>query len=387
MSAARGAPTLTDVARRAGVHPATVSRALSRPSMVAPATRAAVLDAVQAVGFIPNRSARQLVSGRAGAIGVVVPDITNPYFATILQAIQTAAGGHDGAATATGDELSVLIADTGADAAAEARVLATLGRQVDGLVVLTPVTDLAAAPVPVVQVNRRSRRASSVVVDQAAIVEVALAHVVELGHRHIAVLTGPAGYWSTQQRARALTRADRAPELRIDPIGPVPGTFDGGHAALRAVHATRATAVLAFNDVQAAGLLVAAADLGIAVPDELSVVGSDGLQLAAMTGPPLTTVAAPLGEIGQHALARLTALLAGPAGATNTGTSAGTTVSPRTAGSSGASVPTGTPSPAGAADPTRTVASPDTVVSTTANGSILQPHLVVRASSAPPVRP
>ena len=108
-------PTLQDVARRAGVHPATVSRALSRPDMVAPATRSVVFDAVAAVGFVPNRSARQLAGGRTDAIGVIVADITNPYFAVIVQAIQ---------ADARDDDLAVLIADTGADPGEERRAIA-----------------------------------------------------------------------------------------------------------------------------------------------------------------------------------------------------------------------------------------------------------------------
>ena len=96
----------------------------------------------------------------------------------------------------------------------------------------------------------------------------------------------------------------------IDAIGPVVGTFDGGRSMLEAVTATGATGLVAFNDVQAAGFLVAARDAGIAVPGDISVVGSDGLDLAAMTGPPLTTVAAQLAQIGAAALARLADLMA-----------------------------------------------------------------------------
>ncbi len=275
--------------------------------MVAPATRTQVLAAVEAVGFVPNRSARHLVSGRTGAIGVLVPDITNPYFGAILQAVQAEARGRD---------LAVLVADTGAEAAEEQRALATLGRQVDGLVALTPITDLSAAPVPVVQVNRQSRRAPSVVVDQAAIIQLAVDHLRSLGHRHLAVLRGPAAYWSTGRRDRALARLagpTDGSEERFDVVGPVPGTFAGGRAVVDAILATGATSVVAFNDVQAAGLLVAAQAAGRRVPEQLSVVGSDGLDLAAMTAPPLTTVAAPLEAIGRAAAERLGDLLAGRA--------------------------------------------------------------------------
>lgn len=324
------APTLHDVARRAGVHPATVSRALSRPSMVAPATRSAVLDAVDAVGFVPNRSARQLASGRAGAVGVIVPDITNPFFGSILRSIQ---------GDARSDDLGVLIADTDADPAEERRAIATLGRQVDGLVVITPVTDLSSAPVPVVQLNRQSRRAPSVVVDQQVIVGTAVDHLAALGHRHVAVVRGPAAYWSAAQRDRALERLERPASgtvVRIDHIDPAPATFAAGLDVFDRVRATGASAVVAFNDLQAAGLLLAAHDAGLSVPDDLSIIGSDGLDLAAMTAPPLTTVAAPLDQLGRTALRRLRELLGGE-------------------------------------DPTRR--------------TTLAPHLVVRASTGPPSHP
>lgn len=307
MPETRRAPTLEDVARRAGVHPATVSRALSRPTMVAPATRTQVLAAVEAVGFVPNRSARHLVSGRTGAIGVLIPDITNPFFGAILRAVQAEARGRD---------LAVLIADTGGESAEEQRALVTLGRQVDGLVVLTPITDLSTAPVPVVQVSRQSRRAPSVVVDQGAIVGLAVAHLQALGHRHLAVVRGPAAYWSTSRRDHAVEALAASPDStrdQIDVVGPVHGTFAGGREALDAVLATGATGVVAFNDVQAAGLLVAAQAVGLHVPGGLSVVGSDGLDLAAMTSPTLTTVAAPLEAIGRAAAERVDDLLAGRA--------------------------------------------------------------------------
>lgn len=302
MSPVTRAPTLHDVARRAGVHPATVSRALNRPDMVAPATRTAVLDAVEQIGFVPNRSARQLVQGRFDAIGVVVPDITNPYFGAILQAIQRGA---------RRDDLAVLVADTGADPDEERRALAALGRQVDGLVVLTPLTDLSSAPVPVVQVNRRSRGVPGVVVDQPAIVASAVDHLAALGHRHLALVSGPAGYWAASRRVAAAARLARQRDLRLDLVGPAPATFAGGRDALDAVRRTGATGVLAFNDVQAAGLLVAAGSQGCAVPGELSIVGSDGLDLAQMTSPPLTTVAAPLDDLGRVALEHLHALRRG----------------------------------------------------------------------------
>ncbi len=300
-------PTLHDVARRAGVHPATVSRALTKPDMVAAGTLSMVLEVVAEVGFVPNRSARQLVSGRTDAIGVVVPDISNPYFAAIVQAIQS---------DARGDGLAVLIADTGADPAEERRALSTLSRQVDGIVVVTPVTDLAAATCPVVEVNRQRRNVVSVVVDQEAIVVTAIDHLVALGHTRIVVVRGPAAYWSAKQRDRAVRRLAVSESVHLESLPPAPATFDGGRDAYVAVARSGASAVVAFNDVQAAGLLVAADHAGRSVPESLSIVGSDGLALAAMTSPALTTLAAPLDEMGSAARQRLADVLAelpGPA--------------------------------------------------------------------------
>lgn len=270
--------------------------------MVAPDTRTVVMEAVQHIGFVPNRSASQLVKGRFDAIGVIVPDITNPYFGAILKAIH---------GDARRGDLAVLIADTSADPTEERRALGALGRQVDGLVAITPITDLADAPVSVVQVNRRSRQAPSVAVDQQAIVETAAAHLADLGHRHLALVRGPAPYWAADRRVVAAQRVAERLDIRIDVVGPSAPTFEGGQAVLDEVLAAGTTGVLAFNDLQAAGLLVAAEAAGCAVPSDLSVVGSDGLDLAQMTSPPLTTVAAPLDDLGRLALSRLTALLAG----------------------------------------------------------------------------
>ncbi len=303
-------PTLHDVARRAGVHPATVSRALARPDMVAAETRALVLDVVAEIGFVPNRSARQLASGRTDAIGVVVPDITNPYFAAIVQAIQ---------GDARGDDLAVLIADTGADPAEERRALTTLSRQVDGIVVVTPVTDLTTATCPVVEVNRQRRNVVSVVVDQEAIAVTAVDHLVALGHTRIAVVPGPAAYWSARRRDRAVGRlASSSDSVHIELFPPAAATFEGGRSAFDDVARSQVSAVVAFNDVQAAGLLVAAHQAGCSVPGSLSVVGSDGLALATMTSPPLTTVAAPLDDLGRAARQRLTDVMANRPGATVT---------------------------------------------------------------------
>lgn len=298
--------TLADVARLAGVHPATVSRVLSRPELVAPATRALVEQAVRELDFVPNRLARGLARGRSGAIGILVPDVANPYFAAIVQAAQNEAARHD---------LVVVLADTRHDAAEEERAVTALRAHVDGLVICSPVQlRHHTGSLPLVYLNRRTPGVSSVTVDQGRIVELALRHLRELGHRSVAVLNGPDTYWSSARRAEALAAVGRSRHgLRPTVIADQEPTFAGGWKAAPAVFDAGVTAVVAFNDLMALGVMAAASAVGLAVPEALSVVGSDDVDAASMSWPPLTTVAGPLPELGRAAVTTLLAEAGGRA--------------------------------------------------------------------------
>lgn len=306
-SPSRTAVTLDDVAVAAGVHPSTVSRSLSRPQMVNPTTLGRVRDAVERLGYAPNRAARQLAGGRTATVAVIVPDITNPFFSGVVQAVQWA--GEE-------DQRLVLLADSAMRARTEVGAVESLAANVDGVIVCSPVAPVgslrtAARGRPLVLVNRRSRGVASVEVDQHAIVTLALTHLHDLGHRRIGVLPGPRSYWSSAERTRSLDRlADTLAHgvVRFDPVDP---TFEGGRRSIDAILDAGVTAVAAFNDVTALGLVAAAADRGVAVPGDLSVVGSDGVPFGEMAVPALTTVAAPVREIGVLALAALDAQLAG----------------------------------------------------------------------------
>lgn len=304
--------TLADVAAEAGVHAATVSRALSRPDLVNRTTRDRVEQAAERLGYVPNRAARQLAGGSTAALAVLVPDVANPYFAAVVQAAQRHA-----AAVGT----LVLLVDTAGRAATEIDALRSLAPSIDGALACSPSAPTgrlreAAGGRPVVLVNRRARGLASVVVDQAAVATLAVDHLRALGHHRIGVVRGPASYWSSAQRARALAGPG------LVGLGPVEPTFAGGATALAHLLArpgrARVTAVAAFNDVQALGLLAAAADAGLAVPGDLSVTGSDGVPLAAMATPSLTTVAAPLDALGAAAVDAVRALAAGEAVTTRT---------------------------------------------------------------------
>ncbi|MEZ5372913.1 MAG: LacI family DNA-binding transcriptional regulator [Microthrixaceae bacterium] len=297
----RDTATLDDVARRAGVHPGTVSRVLTRPGRVNEKTAARVQAAVAAVGYRPNLAARQLAGGKTSRVAVIVPDITNPYFAEIVQEVQLGARDRSEA---------VLVADSRQAAPDELSAVESLSPNVDGLIVCSPVAALAmvrdaADGKPVVYVNRRGRNVAAVHVDQGAVVTVAVAHLRSLGHDRIAIVRGPSAFWSAEQRSRL------AGKLGVAQLGPVSPTYEGGLALIDEIVDGAFTAVATFNDVTAFGVLGGATARGIRVPDELSVIGSDNIPFSAMTNPPLTTVDGRARQVGRAALDLLGSLLAG----------------------------------------------------------------------------
>ena len=296
------AVTLADVAVEAGVHPSTVSRVLSRPQLIGEPTRTAVHAAIDKLGYTPNRAARQLAGGRTGTIGVLVPDITNPFFAQVVRSVQQGCRRNG---------LTMLLADTEqreADELLEARALVG---SVDGFVVCSPVAAAdkwlqVIGDAPLVFVNRRAKGVASVALDQEAIIELGVTHLRAAGHRSIAVVRGPVAYWSGRERDRVIRRL---PDLLS--LGPVRPTFEAGIALANNLMALGVTGVLAFNDVQALGIVAGYRAAGRSVPRDLSVVGSDDIAAAAMSDPPLTTVAAPVQQLGDAAFDLIAELLAG----------------------------------------------------------------------------
>lgn len=291
-------PTLDDVAVAAGVSPATVSRALRRPDLVNERTRARVLEAVTALGYRAHVGARSLAGGRTDAVAVVVPDVANPFFAALVQAIQASAA-ELGAVT--------LLGDARHDPDLEVDLVRRLADRADAVVAcaaVAPTSALrdAAGPRPLVLVNRRSRSVRSVAVDQAAVLRLAVAHLVALGHRRLAWAPGPSGLWSTRARRRASGAVATELACEVVEVGPATATDRDGPAAVHAAVARGATALVAFNDVQALAAMSAAARSGIAVPEDLSVIGADDIATASLVTPALTTVAAPLGQLGRAAV-------------------------------------------------------------------------------------
>jgi DNA-binding LacI/PurR family transcriptional regulator len=255
-----------DVARRAGVSVATVSRSYTVPDAVREATRARVLEAAIELGYQPNRAARGLITGRTGNVGVIVPDLANPYFQGVLKGAQACARAAD---------YAVFVADGQESAAEEEALIGAMSKQVDGILLcssrLAPATLAGLAPEPaVVLLNRRVDGLSTVTVDSADGMRQAMAHLAALGHRRCAFVSGPERSWSNQQRLRGLRAAARTTDAEIVTIGPVAPQFEGGVQAAEQVLASGATAVLAYNDLVAAGLLSRLAQRGVDVPGHLS---------------------------------------------------------------------------------------------------------------------
>ena len=292
--------TILDVAAKAGVHPTTVSRALSRPEKVAPETRRRVEAAVSRLGFTPNRAARKMKTGRTGVIAVIVPDITNPYFASMVRSLER---------TARDLDLQVLLADTGEYPKEEVRAAKMLAHDVDGFVVLSPRRlhrELEAlGSRPTVFVQRPVRGHPSVLLRSASAVHEALTHLAADGHRSLAFLGGPPGSWAATERRGAVQKASLSLGLDVAVVNASAPTFEAATEAVGQILKLDVTAVIAFNDQMALGVMAGLARRGVAVPRDVSVIGFDDVPMAAMVAPPLTTIGLPTEEAGSVAVGLL----------------------------------------------------------------------------------
>jgi LacI family transcriptional regulator len=291
-------PTIYQIAEICGVSSATVSRAFSRPELVNESVRRRIEAVVEQIGYRPNRAAKGLATGRTSMLGLLVPDITNPFLPPLVRSIQQAAAGVG---------CSILLVDAQSDASLEATLIGSLHGQVDGLILASPrapssVLHQAVAGLPCVVLNRVIRDLPSVVCDNSLALEEAGALLVGLGHRRIALLCGPVASWAAQRRAQAVVSWARAAGVALEKLGPFDASFEGGLAAGARLLAGTATAAFAFDDVMAAGVVAELADRGVRVPKQRSLVGCDDVLLARMITPSLTTITAPVTELGQAAV-------------------------------------------------------------------------------------
>lgn len=301
--------TIKDIARKAGVSPQTVSRAINDKSEIRPETRARVLRIAEQLGYQPNRVARSLATQRTQNVGLVVPDVANPFFASVARGIQD---------TAHQNQYNVFLCNTDENVEREQSAILSLEAQrVDGILLCSsrlPEADLlqlADRYQPLVLVNRSipHPQTGCVLVDDARAMQEAVQYLIDLGHRRIGLLAGPSKSHSGQQRVQGYHRAMRAAGLAAPARWQIHCSpqVDGGQAAAHKLleRAPELTVLVAYNDLVAVGALRACAELELQVPKDCAILGCDDVLLAALVSPPLTTIHIPTYKLGQTAMGLL----------------------------------------------------------------------------------
>lgn len=300
---------IQEVAQRARVSTATVSRTINNPSLVDPKTAQKVWKAIKELRYFPNTQARSLVSGRSRILGLIVSDITNPFFPELIQ-------GFEDVAIRNGYE--ILVSSTNYNSTRMALCARRmLERMVEGVAIMTSEMDshlieqLADRNVPMVflDVGIPGQGVHNVGVDYAMGVGEAVEHLLALDHRRIGFISGPLALKSARIRRSAFLRLLRTHGIDRDKRLVEEGdhTVDGGLAAMTRMLESQCapTALLASNDLTAIGVMRAVRRAGLSVPQDISIVGFDDIHLAEFTEPPLTTVRLSRKELAEHAFQAL----------------------------------------------------------------------------------
>jgi len=299
-------PTISEVAKRAGVSSSTVSHVINKTRFVSSELQGRVQAAMDELGYQPNALAQSLRRGEAKTLGLILPDSSNPYFAEI---------GHSVEAAAFEKGYNLILCNTEGDLAREHLYVAVLGnKKVDGIIFASAGDSSASIqfllkrgfPVVVIDRDLASPDVDEVVADNQMGGYLATQHLIRLGHQLIGCIAGPSYVLPSGRRVsgyrRALEEAGIPEESRLIQ----PGDFHpetGYSSALALLRGSpRPTAIFACNDLMAMGVIRAAVESGLSVPEDLAVVGYDDIVLASYVSPPLTTVAQPKLQMGQAAV-------------------------------------------------------------------------------------
>jgi DNA-binding LacI/PurR family transcriptional regulator len=295
---------IREIAKRAKVSTATVSRAINRVPTVDPQLAKRVWRVVEELGYYPNTQARALVSGKTRIFGLIVSEITNPFFPEIVQSFEDIAVQHN---------YEILLTSTVHDPKRmEMSVRRMLERRVEGVAILTFGMEEALleglrfrkVPLVFVDVAPPVARISNIKINYGRGIRQAVQHLAALRHEQIAFVTGPLKLRSAKARKDAFEESLREIGMRLDPELVVEGdhTMEGGIRALaRLVELpNRPTAIMCSNDLTAIGVMREAYEYGISIPQQISVVGFDDVRMAQFMTPPLTTI-----QMSQTELARL----------------------------------------------------------------------------------
>ena len=304
---------IKDVAREAGVSTATVSHVINNTKYVTDITRERVLRAIKSCDYYANAHARTLASGRSNIIGLLVSDISNPFFPELVKSIEDAA-------FECGYNLILVNTNYDAKRAAD-YVRRMIELNVAGVALMTTeldrklIEELARRKVPVVlhNVGITGEHMSDVLVDYGSGIEEAVEHLVSLGHRRIAHIAGPGRFRSAVMRRQSFldSVSRHLPGVPTPAIYEGDFKFDGGRRAASELLAANefATAVVVANDMMALGAMHEFRAAGLTIPRDISVVGFDDISFAALSQPPLTTVCSPRVEIGRKAIEALMATI------------------------------------------------------------------------------
>lgn len=304
---------IAEIAKRANVSTATVSRTLNQSGPVKAATARKVWRAVTELNYYPNSHARTLVSGRSRLIGLIVSDITNPFFPELVRTFE---------GLAAQKQYDLLLTSTDYDTTRMTACLRRmLERKVDGVAMMTSemdvslIKELSKRNVPIVfmDVGQMGPRMSHVSIDYGNGIRQAVDHVVSLGHRSIGFITGPLDLHSARTRQQAFVDGMRSHKLTLDRkmIREGTHTAEGGQKAMKDLLklAKAPTAVVCSNDWTAIGALHAIHAAGLRVPENISLVGFDDIPLASYTTPTLTTVRMSARDVGSTAFQALFSLI------------------------------------------------------------------------------
>ncbi|HKU09749.1 MAG TPA: LacI family DNA-binding transcriptional regulator [Sinomonas sp.] len=291
------APTIVELAKLVGVAPSTVSRAFTDPGKLLPGTVERVRRTASEIGYVPNNHARALITGRSGVLGLIAPDIANPFFPPILRQAQIAAEEHG---------LSLVLADSDGDPERELQLVGRLTPQVEGLVLAAsrlPERSLltVAERLPTVLVNRDVKGIPRVLVSADRALDEAVARFAADGHRSVAYVGGPPDSWSNTQRSAQVRSSAERHGLALHCFDSPRGTYTEGFTLAGDVAGSGASAVIAFDDVIAHGLVSGFHAAGVRIPEDLSVLGCDDT-LATTTYPPLSSIALDLARAGREAV-------------------------------------------------------------------------------------
>ncbi len=299
--------TIYDVAKAAGVAPSTVSRTFARPGRVNADTAERVRQAAEQLGYRSAQIRQGPSTTRTKLLGVMVSDVANPFFSQLIRGAQLAAN-------EVGYE--ILLADCRESGTRERAALERLIPVVEGFVIGSSrmpdsTLRMIAKQRPMVSMNRAMVDVPSVVTDNAGGARMALELLRELHHDDVYYVAGPEAAWPDGMRFRGLRDHAHTLGMTVHRVGPVLPTFEGGLAAARQLAERRPTAVIGYNDLVAVGVMHGLMQAGLRVPEQVSVIGFDDILIARLVLPTLTTVAAPMRQMGATAVGNLVAILNG----------------------------------------------------------------------------